>query len=154
MDEKVYEKENKLEDLFEITKGDVTPELEDRFNDLMLFYTKKLYNAIMGHIAGSINHFVLENGVKPKVTVSSDIDMTRIKIVIEAEFTPDEMDRIRKVFYKKVMESESITRLRLKSLYKLIRREIIDISGGKYALHDYLRAGSRKSGDKATGTRG
>jgi hypothetical protein len=144
---------NKLEELFEITKGDVTPELEDRFNDLMLYYTKKLYNEIMGHIAGSVNHFIVKNGVKPKITVSSDLDVSRIRIVVEAEFTPDEIDRIRKVFYKKVMDSESITRLRLRSLFKLIRKEILNISGGKYALHNHLRSGSRKSSDEAAGAR-
>jgi len=146
--------ENKHEDLFEITKGDVTPELEDRFNDLMLFYTKKLYNEIMGHIAGSVNHFIVKYGVKPKITVSSDLDVSHIRIVVEAEFTPDEMDRIRKAFYKKVMENESITRLRLRSLFKLIRKEILVNSGGKYALHNHLRAGSRKSSDQVAGIRG
>jgi hypothetical protein len=153
MNEKVDEKENKLEDLFEITKGDVTPELEDRFNDLLLYYTKKLYNEITGHIAGSVNHFIVKNGVRPKITVSSDLDVSRIRIVVEAEFTPDEIDRIRKVFYKKVMESESITRLRIRSLFKLIRKEILDNSGGKYALHNHLRPVTRKSSDEATGTR-
>jgi hypothetical protein len=148
------DEQNKLEELFEITKGDVTPELEDRFNNLMLYYTKKLYNEITGHIAGAVNHFIVKYGVRPKITVSSDLDVSRIRIVVEAEFTPDEVDRIRKVFYKKVMESESITRLRIKSLYKLIRKEILDNSGDKYALHNHLRSGARKSGNEAAGTRG
>ena len=111
-----------------IDKG-IELELEFKFKNLIDYYVKRLQNYLVNFIQGGANSFRREFGVRVSINYNVGVEGAKVRVLVDAEIPPDEVDRIRKAFYKKWLEGKNIPKLRIDAIYRLISSELDKISG-------------------------
>ena len=131
-----------------IDKG-VEVELELKFRNLINYYVKRLQNHLVNFIQGGVNSFRSRFGVRVSINYNVSVEGTKVRVLVDAEIPPDEVDRIRKAFYKKWLEGKNIPKLRIDAIYRLISSELDKISGeeGGVSPNSYSGTGEGKEED-------
>ena len=126
-------------------------ELEARFEEFVAYMTKRLYNTLTGYLEGAVNDFRKKQGVRAVLSYQSDIDVPTVSLRIEVTIPPEEIERLRRVFYKMIKENTSLARLRIRALYRLITDEVLTTSGGAGAVLPDMRPGPAEGAPEAGG---
>jgi hypothetical protein len=126
-----------------IDKG-IELELELKFKNLINFYVKKLQNYLVNFIQGSVNSFRDKLGVRASISYNVSVEGTKVRVLVDAEIPPDEVDRIRKAFYKKWLENKNIPKLRIDAIYRLISSELEKVEGEESGVLPNMYSGTGK----------
>jgi hypothetical protein len=133
-----------------IDKG-IELELELKFKNLINFYVKKLQNYLVNFIQGSVNSFRDKLGVRASISYNVSVEGTKVRVLVDAEIPPDEVDRIRKAFYKKWLENKNIPKLRIDAIYRLISSELEKVEGEESGVLPNMYSGTGKGEEEVGG---
>jgi hypothetical protein len=127
----------------------VERELETRFADYLAFLTKRLLNMLTGYLEGAVNDFRKKCGVRAILNYQSDVEVGTVTLRIEVTIPPEEIDRLRRIYYRKVREDMGLTRLRINAIFRILTYEALKNLGGASAPISDLRPGSPEGASKA-----
>jgi len=141
-----YEEEHELEFL-----PDYERIVEERVFETLVHYMKKLQNGIVGHVQGAVNAFKHYYSINPRVSVTVEGGFPSLRIVVDVEIPPEEVDRIRNTVRRQLTERRELTNLRLRALIKLISGELASSTGEIGALLPGVHTAPPEGYDKAGG---
>jgi hypothetical protein len=123
--------------------------LEARFADYLAFLTKRLLNLLTGYLEGGVNDFRKRYGVRAILNYQSDVEVPTVTLRIEVTIPPEEVERLRRIYYRKVREDMGLTRLRIDAIFRVLTYEALKELGGPSAVLPGLRPGTPEGADKA-----
>lgn len=127
----------------------VERELEARFADYLAFLTKRLLNMLTGYLEGAVNDFRKKCGVRAILNYQSDVEVGTVTLRIEVTVPPEEIERLRRIYYRKVREDMGLTRLRINAIFRVLTYEALKELGGPSAVLPDLRPGTPKGTGEA-----
>jgi hypothetical protein len=137
------------ESIAQLMESWVERELETRFADYLAFLTKRLLNMLTGYLEGAVNDFRKKYGVRAILNYQSDVEVPTVTLGIEVTIPPEEVERLRRIYYRKVREDMGLTRLRINAIFRVLTYEALKDVGGASAPISGLRPGSAESAGEA-----
>lgn len=112
------------EEISKLIDKSVSAVLEQKMQNIVELYTKRLQNFLLNFMQGGANLYKKEFGIKVKVNYDLEVEPPFVRLNVVAQIPPDEIQRIRKTLYKKYMENNNVYTMRIDAIYRLITTEL------------------------------
>jgi len=125
--------------------------VKEEVDRLVRFYVEAFASALTGYLRAAIRRYRQIYSVSPIVSTTTEIHDNYTKVVVEMSLSPEQIARIEQVVRDEVVKKSTTTKLRLKTLYKLIHDKLDSGTGELDAVLSGMRSTTSEGDDKAGG---